>query len=233
MSANEVTYTGENLEAAGFNDVTSSGWMWGVDLTDDIGLNIVSWWAHMDVFTYGYPSVGDVKAINSTLYERIPENDVRKGQFADLYQTGDNSILFPSNKFYHPGRQIDGQRYITTDYVYMRIAEMYLLHAEAAALTGDEAAAKVALKALLQERIEDVSFVDALAGQNLIDEIYFQTRVELWGEGKIYLAKKRLGREVVLPPNHLTFPGRTFSTNADELTFEIPQSEIQNNPNIN
>lgn len=232
MTANQVTYTGDNLEAAGFNDINTSGWMWGVDLTLDIGLDIISWWAHMDVFTYGYPSVGDVKAINSTLYEAIPEDDIRKGQHVDLFQTGDNTMLAPANKFYDPNRIIDGQRYITTDYVYMRVAEMYLLLAEASVKTGDEATAREALKALLAERVSDFSYVDQLSGEQLMDEIFFQTRVELWGEGKIYLAVKRLEKTIVLPPNHLAYPGATYSFDSDELTFEIPQSEIQNNPFI-
>ena len=36
MSATEVV--------GGFNDIKTSGWMWGVDLTIDIGLDLLSWW---------------------------------------------------------------------------------------------------------------------------------------------------------------------------------------------
>ena len=230
MSANEVAYDGTNLDAAGFNDVGNPGWMWGVDQTLDIGLDLVSWWGQMDLFTYSYAWAGDPKEINHTLYDMIPEDDVRKGQFVDAY---DDGVLYPINKFYHPDREVAGQRNITTDYVYMRIAEMYLLLAEAAAQVGNEALAKEALKTLLDERVDDSSYVDALSGQQLADEIYLQTRIELWGEGKVYLAGKRLGKTATLGPNHLTFPGRTVPFNSDEMTFEIPQSERQNNPNIN
>lgn len=70
----------------------------------------------------------------------------------DAYEDG---TLYPINKFYDEGRTPGGQRNVTTDYVYMRVAEMYLLHAEAAAITGDEDAARQALKTLLSERLID------------------------------------------------------------------------------
>lgn len=243
VSREEVTYDGTNLSAAGFNDVNNAGWMWGVDLTLDYGLDLVSWWGVVDLTTYSYAWAGDPKTINSDLYAMIPDNDLRKYQFVDAYGDG---ILYPINKFYDEGRTPGGQRLVTTDYVYMRVAEMYLLYAEAAYKTGDETAAKDALKTLLSERLidldddetsldltDELAYIDALTGQALMDEIYLQTRIELWGEGKIYLAMKRNEKTITLPPNHRSLPGEVVPYNADELTFEIPQSEIQNNPNLN
>ena len=183
----------------------------------------------MDVFTYSYQWAGDRKAIDKGLYDQIPANDARKVQF---YPSSGGYYLIPLNKFYHPDRQIGGQRNITTDYVYMRVAEMYLLHAEASAMTGDEASAKTSLKALLNQRIPDASYVDGLSGQALLDEIYLQTRVELWGEGKSYLAMKRNKATIQRGSNHLSFVGVSISYDDERLTFEIPQSEIQNNPFI-
>lgn len=222
MTAEEVV--------GGFNDVSTPGWIWGVDITLDNGLDLVSWWGQLDVFTYSYAWVGDIKAIDDDLFAAIADEDIRKTQFEDVYEIGQ---LAPVNKFYAPGRTIGGQRSVTTDYVYMRIAEFYLLHAEASAKTGDEVSAKASLKALLEQRIPDASYVDALTGQELLDEIYLQTRIELWGEGKSYLAMKRNRATITRGANHLSFPGQSFSYDDDRLTFDIPQSEIQNNPNIN
>ena len=109
---------------------------------------------------------------------------------------------------------------------------MYLLHAECAAATGDESAAKTSLKTVLYERLDDVSYVDGLSGRALENEIYFQTRVELWGEGKAYLAMKRTKATITRGDNHLSNVGTAISYDDDRLTFEIPQSEIQNNPFI-
>ena len=249
-SREEVVYTpvydeegnlvSDNLTEAGFNDASAASWMWGVDITLDYGLDLVSWWGQVDITTYSYTSVGDMKTIGSELYEAIPENDVRKNQFVDFM---DNGTLYPVNKFYHEDRVAGGQRLVTTDYLYMRAAEMYLLHAEASYHTGDEAAARADLRALLEERlidedesgdlIEELAYIDMLSGEDLLDEIYLQTRIELWGEGKSYLAMKRLEKTVTMPSNHLSLPGQSYSFDSDELTFEIPQNERQNNPNIN
>ena len=86
---------------------------------------------------------------------------------------------------------------------------------------------------MLDERIPDSSYVDALSGQDLLDEIYLQTRIELWGEGKSYLAMKRNQATIVRGPNHLSFVGIPIPHNDERLTFEIPELEIQNNPFIN
>ncbi|NVJ45866.1 MAG: RagB/SusD family nutrient uptake outer membrane protein [Cytophagia bacterium] len=218
----------------GFNDVNTPGWMWGVDLTSDIGLNLVSWWGQMDAFTYSYQWAGDRKAIDQGLFDQIPANDVRKGQFLDNPASGYHLVAI--NKFYDPARVTGGQRYITTDYLYMRVAEMYLLNAEASAKTGDEATARTSLKALLAERFStpaEYAYVDLLTGQALEDEIYLQTRIELYAEGKSYLAMKRNQATIVRGSNHLSNVGVPISYDDDRLTFEVPQSEIQNNPFIN
>jgi hypothetical protein len=222
MSAEEVT--------GGFNDLNTSGWMWGVDLTVDNGLGLVSWWGQMDLYTYSYAWAGDAKAIDANLYNAIPADDVRKAQFAE--PTGGYTDLMPLNKFYHPDRVIGGQANITTDYLYMRVAEMYLLHAEAAAKGGDTGAAQTMLKALLAERLPSTAYVDGLSGQALLDEIYLQTRIELWGEGKSYLSLKRNQGTVVRGANHLSNVGVPINYDDERLTFEIPILEIQNNPFI-
>lgn len=240
--AEVVRLTGEVIETGGypltdseallggFNSLEASpSWMWGVDLTTDNGLDLVSWWGQVDLFTYSYAWAGDPKSIDSGLYAAIPEDDVRKEQWVDAYGSG---TLYPINKFYAPERTVAGQRIVTTDYVYMRVDEMYLLHAEFAAKSGDEARAKEVLKTFLAERVPDPSYVDGLSGQALQDEIYLQTRIEFWGEGKSYLAMNRNRATVTRGANHLSFAGESFSYDDDRLSFEIPQSEIQNNPNI-
>ncbi len=80
MDSTEVVYMGDPT-IGGFNSVTTPGWMWGVDITLDNGLDLVSWWGQMDVFTYSYQWAGDRKAIDQGLYDEIPADDVRKGQF--------------------------------------------------------------------------------------------------------------------------------------------------------
>ncbi|GGZ39529.1 hypothetical protein GCM10007049_36020 [Echinicola pacifica] len=222
--------TNEELTTNGFNNIQTSGWMWGVDITLDMDMDLVSWWGQVDPFTYSYAWVGDGKVINADLYNAIPVEDGRKAQFLD--RNGDGNPYWAMNKFFDPGRTIGGQRSITTDYVYMRIEEIYLLNAETAAKSGDETGAKTSLKAVMSERVPDTSYIDGLSGQALLDEIILQTRIELWGEGKSYLLMKRNKSTITLGSNHLTYPGLSIPYNDDQLTFEIPDQEIVNNPNI-
>lgn len=222
--------TGADI-TGGFNNVNTTGWMWGFDLNSDTGLGLVSWWGQIDRFSYSYAWAGDAKAMDQSLYDAIPANDARKAQFTN--NPGAYNHLMPNWKFYDPARRIGGTATIThSDYVYMRVAEMMLLAAESAAFSGNEAAAKTMLKSLLTSRLPDVTYVDALSGQALKDEIYLQTRIELWGEGKSYLAMKRNKATVTRGTNHLSFVGVPVAHDDERMTFEIPEAEIQNNPFI-
>lgn len=211
----------------GFNNVNTSQWMWGVDITTDSKLGLISWWGQMDIYTYSYAWAGDVKGMDKGLYDMIPSSDVRKAQF------GTANKLAPIGKFYHPNKVIGGQRTIDADYIYMRVEEMYLLNAEACVKTGDEAGARKSLKAIMALRIPDTSYIDILTGKALLDEIYLQTRIELWGEGKSYLSLKRNKGTVLRGSNHLKFVGTPILYNDSRLTLKIPIQEVQNNPNLN
>ncbi len=215
---------------AGFNDASNAGWMWAQDVTLDNGLGLISWWGQMDIFTYSYAWAGDRKTIDQNLFDAIPADDVRKSQFFPDPSSG--YYLTPYNKFYSPERQIGGQRNVETDYVFMRIAEMYLLNAEANAKINNDGAAQASLKAIVSNRVADASYIDALTGANLLREIDLQARIELWGEGKTYLSMKRNKRSIVRGDNHLSNVGVVIPSNDTRLTFEIPQAEILNNPNI-
>jgi len=216
---------------AGFNNAATPSWVWGVDLTIQSNLNLNSWWGQIDLFSYSYAWAGDPKFIDLSLYNAMRPDDVRRGQFVNNFQGYGG--LVPVNKFFDPGRALGGQRQITTDYVYMRADEMLLLDAEARSRTGDDAGARTQLKKLVTLRVGDPSYVDALSGTALADEIYFQTRIEFWGEGKSYLALKRLKRTATRGANHLFLAGQSFTYDDARLTFPIPSVEILNNPNLN
>jgi hypothetical protein len=210
---------------SGFNDVNTPSWMWGVDLTTNQGLDLISWWGQMDFYTYSYQWAGDAKSIDRTLFNSIPTTDIRRSQFSATSGR-------PLGKFFDPGRTAGGQRVITTDYIYMRVDEFYLLNAEAAAKTGRETEAKARLTELLTLRNSNIAYVAALTGQALKDEIYKQTKIELWGEGKSYLAMKRNQATINRGVNHLFQAGVAVPYNDVKLLFKIPQAELLNNPSI-
>jgi starch-binding outer membrane protein, SusD/RagB family len=215
---------------SGFNNITTPSWMWGVDLTVAQGINLISWWGQVDQFTYSYAWAGDPKTIDRGLYDAIRADDVRKNQFAAPTVT---YKLQPINKFFDPNRKSGGQRTVVTDLLYMRADEFYLMNAEAKARLGQDANARQVLSTYLAQRITDVSYLNALSGQALLNEIYLQTRIELWGEGKSYLAMKRNKATITRGSNHLTDAGKSFPYNDDKLTFQIPQAEVLNNPVLN
>ena len=214
----------------GFKDVSSNSWIWGIDITETNELGLASWWGQVDTYSYSYAWAGDFKVIDSDLWDQIPEDDARKAQFYN--NSSSSRHLQPHGKF-KASNTIGGVSRITTaDYVFMRIEEAYLLNAEANARSGNDAEAKTILKQLLDKRIPNSSYVDALNGQNLLDEIYLQTRIELWGEGKSFLAMKRNKATTKRGENHLSFEADLIPYNDEKMQFEIPLDEIQNNPLI-
>ena len=226
-TAGELAYPGAG---SGFNNINSPSWIWGYDLTEDLGHQLIDWWGQMDYFTYSYAWAGDTKSIDDLLYSKIPDGDVRKNQFG----TG-AAPLQPIGKFFDPGRVVGGQYVISTDLILMRSEEMYLLSAEASANIGDEAGAKAILLEVLTDRMGSAaaaSYVNPLSGQALKNAIYLQTRIELWGEGKSYFAMKRNEATVTRGTNHVYRAGESFAYDSDEMSFQIPQIEVDNNPSI-
>ena len=215
---------------SGFRNLTIPGWMWGIDFTTENTMALASFWGHIDIYTYSYAGVGDYKGMDQSLWERIPESDVRKGQFVNAF--GDGGLL-PIWKFWDSGRTVFGDRTWTNDLLYMRVAEMYLIKAEALARSGNDTEAAATLWELVKERNPEAEErIFALTGQELLDEIYFQIRVELWGEGKSYLAMKRFEATHVRGPNHKDLVGEAISYNDSRMHFEVPEDEITNNPFI-
>ncbi|WP_026038927.1 RagB/SusD family nutrient uptake outer membrane protein [Myroides injenensis] len=227
----------EGLLLGGVNKATSNNnWMWGATITPENNLNLISWWGQIDVFTYSYAFVGDTKGMSKELYEAIKDNDVRKKQFEVSFSStnfGSNTYL-PVNKFYSAtGKKLGGQRIIESDYIYMRVEEMYLLNAEVNARLGQEGEAKQTLKNMLSNRIDDISYIDGLSGEALLSEIILQTRIELWGEGKSYAAIKRNKRDFVYGSNQLHYANGVFRYDDRRLRLSVPQAEILNNPVYN
>lgn len=224
MDINEVVQSG-------FNSVNIPGWMWGIDLTKDNTPGLPSFWGMMDIFTYSYAGAGDGKAIDIRLYNAIPDNDIRKSQF--LNKPNDQYYLHPTYKFYDNNRVIFGDRQWENDLVYMRVAEMYLIYAEAYSHINSGEAKKILRIFLAQREPGAATRINALSDENLKKEIYFQWRVEMWGEGKSLFALKRFKQTVTRGENHKYLANSPYEYNDNRMIFQIPESEINNNPQIN
>lgn len=227
MDAGYPLTTKEQL-TGGFNDLSTSSWIWGADITTEMSMDLISWWGQMDWYTYSYQAFGDYKCIDDNLRNSIPSTDIRKNQFKQLV----SGFWMGSDKFYDKGKVKLGARIIQADYIFMRVDEFHMLYAESMAKLGNEAVAKSTLKNLLANRNTDLTFIDGLSGTALSDEIYHQTRLEFWAEGKSYLAMKRNKKDVVRGANHTAFANQTIKFTDDRLTFKIPQAEVINNPDL-
>ncbi|GJH41658.1 membrane protein [Capnocytophaga sp. HP1101] len=223
----QTVYDETTKKGGGFNDLNITSWMWGFDIIAENGVSLRTWWGHMDLFTYSYMAVGSIKGIDSNLLAQIRPNDIRKKQFDEQNR--------PTGKFFAPERKVAGQREVLTDNIFMRVDEFYLLAAEALTKLNRDTEAKAIYKRLLTLRYPeatataDVAYVDALTNTQLLDDIYLNTRIELWGEGKSYLSLKRNHRSVTRGANHYEKAGETFSYDSPQITLKIPQNEMNNN----
>jgi len=127
------------------------------------------------------------------------------------------------------------------DIIYMRSSEMYLIEAEAMAMMNDIPAAQAALAPLAEERDSNFDINTFNTQELLMDQIKFQRRLELWGEGFGYTDKIRWDEGV----DHAVDGGSGASevlyqgayqidrpSTNDDWVFKIPQSEINANPNL-
>ena len=217
---------------SGFNSVSIPGWMWAIDLTTSNSPALPTFWGHMDLFTYSYAYAGGEKLVDTNLYNSIPDTDVRKKWFTETDENGEQYELTNWWKFYD-SKRIRGNREWYDDEVYMRVAEMYLINAEANARNNNLPAARTTLKALLAERdTETAAKVDQMSQEELMNEIYFNWRLELWAEGRGLLTMKRFQKSITRCQEDAMLPGQTYDYKDERLTFKIPENEIINNPNL-
>ncbi len=238
----------KNLLTNGFNNVSNPEFIWAVDITKDNTQQLITFFAHIDVYTYGYAYAGDQKVINGDLQKEIPQTDLRGKWFSKgdsiLSDGGTYEKLhdgLPIRKFFSAAntkKEYGADRSWLNDIHLMRLSELYLIGMEAAARKGDEAEAKNLLKALMKERTEANNLaqvnaeIDALSGTQLLDRIYYNWRVELWGEGRSLITMKRFKKTTKRTDRSIHHAGESISYNDERLTFQIPQRETANNPRL-
>ncbi|WP_010180660.1 RagB/SusD family nutrient uptake outer membrane protein [Aquimarina agarilytica] len=223
--------TGGDWLESGFSDITNNEWMWGSDINAETSTGIASFFSHFDSFSDGYAGrSGGFKLIDVRLYSAISDTDLRKQAFVGP----DGDEQFPAIPAYANKKFVDKTTF-EGDYVYMRAAEMYLMEAEALAQMGNETESAQLLFELVSTRDPEYK-LSKNKGEDLLDEIYLQRRIELWGEGFAWYDMKRL--EVPLErdyegSNHKDFAKLNFPANSNNFRFQIPEAELNANPSIN
>jgi hypothetical protein len=119
----------------------------------------------------------------------------------------------------------------------LRIAEVYLIRAEATGTVGSSvynaAAALADMKTIKVNRYVGYSGSaletadNALTGQALFDEIFRQRRIELAFEGNRFFDLKRLGRDLVKAPHY-----NNVAFTDVRILPPLPQADLSINPNL-
>lgn len=233
----------------GFNDLGDNSWMWGQDVTTETAGGLASFFGQVDIHSYSYAWAGDTKAIDENLYKEIPDFDIRKKWFND----GSKNASFkycPDGKFFsakNPTSTADADidREWLSDNVFMRIESMHLIAAEASYRLQDYTGAINYLRGITDQRVDtttaaQTAYADYVAGldnSNLLAQIEYNWRVEMWGEGYALQTFRRLSPETVTEingrkrgGNHAADAGSAMDASASKFTFQIPSSEISYNP---
>lgn len=203
--------------------------------------------------------------INKLLYDKIPASDVRKGwwlndklespNMATLSWSGqsdgqqvtavgneisklkldDGSKLpfLPYTSVKFGMKSGVGNILNNNDWPLMRVEEMILIQVEGLAKSGKEGEARTILTNFIKN-YRDPNYVIP-TNRSFEDEIWFQRRVELWGEGFFTNDAKRLGKPIVRFHDNKAnsnFPDAfIFNIKADDgwLNLRFPQTELDNN----
>jgi starch-binding outer membrane protein, SusD/RagB family len=222
-------YTVMTLEeySTGFDDYTQQNWIWGLEVNAEQSTTFASWVSHVDWSVGGYAGTGRIrKSVSSKLYNLMTDGDVRKELIDTTFIPG----LFRPNKF-----SAGGDKGFNADLVMMRPEEMLLIEAEALARLNQDDNASALLKQLRDQRMPEPVVVNS-TGEQLLEEILLERRIELWGEGFGLTDIKRLKQGIDRTnSNHKPALARIMVLEAGSplFNFQIPQQEIDSNPNIN
>lgn len=220
---------------SGFNDTGNPEWMWGSHQIADQQEYFYSFFAYMSANFSSTNIRTNPKAINSSLYNMIAATDIRK-QVWDPTGTNTSFPIPPSGvrKPYMNRKFLAANSSLSVgDVPYMRMAEMYLIEAEAKARLGGQDAAARDILFVLQKARDENAVKSTNTGAALINDILTQRRMELWGEGFRFFDLKRLNLPLDRTnSNHTQALANVLTVPAGDVRWEFifPQTEVNANP---
>ena len=247
-----------------FCNLEDHNWIWGINITTELagidGAPTASSW--IGSFSGdGYAAYINPAFINVLLYNKIADTDVRKGWWLDEntespileglswtnpatgevatgneipgFVTDDKCAWMPYTSVKFGQKSGVGSTVDNNDFPLIRVEEMILIKAEGLLRSGNEAEARNVLENFVKT-YRDPSYTAAQRNLGLADEIWFQRRVELWGEGFFVQDAKRMGKNIVRFHGEGTsnFPDAfQFNVSADDpwLNMRFPSTELDNN----
>ena len=212
----------DEVSRPSFYDISEHNWIWGYDMTSEVAMKNTYATSSSWIRSFsgdGYSAATQVySCINNLLYDKIPESDVRKGWWVNSslespvlesvvwdgvsgnavagLEIDDVKMAFLPYTNVKFGMYSAGSTLNNEDWPLMRVEEMILIMAEAVARGGAEDVARSLLEDFVRTYRDPAYSADA-GGRTLVDEIWFQRRVELWGEGFSNSDTRRLNKPLV------------------------------------
>lgn len=242
-----------------FYDINEADWIWGYDMTEATAKNYLygttsSWLRSFSGWGYA-PACQTTTCINTLLWDMIPATDVRKGWWIDedlkspliddltwpgcagdlahASDGGDAKLPFLPYTNVKFGCKTIGTTTNDEDMPLIRVEEMLLIKFECMQRLGQDGVGEME-KFIREYRDPEYKWSDK--GLDPLDEIWFQRRVELWGEGFYTFDQKRLNKPIVRfhdETNNIS-PAFRFNLAADDpwLLLRFPQGEMDTNFDI-
>lgn len=230
------------------------------ETSDIVQAGILNFPSMMSSFTgNGYSPTYAYRAINSKLWNEIPSTDVRKGWWLDskfnspivnsdyVINTGKQVYVFSStskdddhlfalwkvpylNVKFGAYQNKYGNETNACDVPLMRVEEMILIQAEATAMSGDVAGGKKILEDFVRNYRDPDYTCNATTAEGVQEAVWFQRRVELWGEGFSYFdimrLKKPIDRRGANYEESVTY---NIPAESKIMLWIIPEDEVNNN----
>ena len=256
LAAAEKALAGQKLgswdDIKTVNDASKGNVMWAIVVQTDQAQGNADIFTHMDADSKTTYSKAR-HLIGNWLYDEIPDTDVRKGWFtAPLPQEewGTAGTANGSKRSWCQKKLVFIDPTSNTgDHILMRTEEMYLIAAEAACEQGNYAQAREYVSAVgslrdsdyaarLAKKTNDKTLNANTVGpiSTLMDEIFFQRRVELWSENPRLFDIQRRGLcydRAWEGTNHTrTCSAYTSIPASANFILWIPKAEFDGNENM-
>lgn len=203
--------------------------LWGAMTPDDKTVYFYSFMAYMS-WNFNSSAVRSyVNCINKELYHTMSETDLRLAWWDPTGTLKGPASNFKSYEYQNRKFTARSSSNAVCHVSFMRLAEMYLIAAEAYARAGQEPKAKAIFTKFQVTR--DPAYTESNAtGEALITEIMNSRRVELWGEGQRMFDLKRLGQKVVRDSQSDASLCGFIEKESTDWVYEIPLHETDYNP---
>lgn len=233
--------------SGGMNRTINSEWIWGSEINSEANGIYASFLSHMSNDIEGAYAKAQGRLISAAFFRPTITGDTSLMMAQDDYRRAWGDVVSyrdgrGNERFFVRTRKFKPQKpnSFLADYVLLRAAEMYLIEAEALAHSNTSQALNV-LNEYGVTRQPSYSFTNTSVNA-IVQEVWKQKRIELWGEGfGFHEAKRRMtpvrGGGVTPQANIAYGPGGfrqvpevgTVPAGNPNLVFRIPGQELEQN----